>query len=151
MNEADRFWSHVNKSKGVCWNWMGYIRKNGYGQFRIGSAADGTRRMVMSHRYSYASCCGDVPDGMMVCHSCDNRRCVNPDHLFIGTAKDNNSDCAKKDRNSRGERHGMSKLRRENVIAIKDDTRPQRQIARDYSVSQNVISRIKSGKIWVEA
>lgn len=80
-----------------CWNWKGTDR-GGYGKMMIGSRSDGSRKSVSAHIVSYQTFVGTVPKGMCVCHKCDNRRCCNPDHLFIGTHKDNAKDMVQKGR-----------------------------------------------------
>jgi hypothetical protein len=89
---ADRFWIKVHKGDtGDCWLWGGYTR-DGYGKFLA------NRRLRLAHRIAWELTHGPIPEGLCVCHSCDNPRCCNPVHLFLGSRGDNNRDRAQKGR-----------------------------------------------------
>jgi hypothetical protein len=88
----ERFWLRVQKSDG-CWTWQGAKGDHGYGHFTADGGVD-----VSTHRYSYQLHHGEIPPGMVICHRCDNPVCVNPDHLFLGTQRDNVQDMIQKGR-----------------------------------------------------
>lgn len=102
MTAEERFWAKVDKS-GECWLWTSAISPGGYGAFWLDKAHRATR----AHRLSYEWAHGPIPRGMFICHHCDVRACVNPDHLFAGTAMDNMRDRGEKGRTARvlGEKH----------------------------------------------
>ncbi len=129
-----------------CWLWDGLANSRGYG--RIGVNGQDQR----AHRVSYEMHCGPIPDGHMVCHRCDVPACVNPDHLFLGSAADNHSDMRRKGRGGFGERHGRAKLSEADVITIAamlaDGSLSHAEIARRHGLSRGRISDIASGKTW---
>lgn len=87
----ERFWIKVEKTDN-CWNWIGYKNPKGYGSIKI----DGKK--IRAHRLSYIIHFGKIPDGKIVMHACDNRRCVRPDHILAGTVQENNIDMMRKGR-----------------------------------------------------
>jgi len=151
-----RFWAKVNPNGpipphcpelGPCWGWTAALFRDGYGAFK----ADGTK--VRIHRTSYAALVGPIPEGLFVCHRCDNHPCVRPSHLFVGTPVDNAADRERKGRNNppRGERVGSAKLTEAQVLEIRRLAREgltQRAIARQFGVSQFLVSLIIRREIW---
>lgn len=139
-------------SSNGCWEWDGSTR-SGYGRITVGSRTDGTRRTMSAHRLSYELHFGDIPDGMEVCHKCDNRRCVNPYHLFLGTRQDNIDDRERKRRNNppKGEKHPKAKLTEADVLAIREKRSAgvsYGKLAKEYGVCKKTVMDVASGKHW---
>jgi len=129
-----------------CWYWTGSQDGVGYGHVGL------TGKMVGAHRLSFELFVGPIPDGICICHKCDTRKCINPDHLFKGTKKENSYDMCQKGRSAFGERHSQAKLTEESVLSIREmwssGKLSQRKIAKLFGITQSVVSMIVSGKIW---
>ena len=141
----NRFWARVEKSEG-CWKWVGTPGRRGYGQVGL------NYKVLTPHRVAYKLTRGPIPEDLEVCHTCDNRWCVRPDHLFAGTKKDNMQDASRKGRLACGERVHCSKLSGLAVLEIRHryaaEQIRQRDLAAEYGVSQMTISGIVRRKIW---
>ena len=153
------FWSRVDKS-GECWLWTGWVNRGGYGSCSRGTA----------HRVAWELANGPIPDRLMVLHHCDIRRCVRPDHLFLGTAGDNYWDARSKDRASTGDRNGSrthperlphgadhwSRRRGGKITLAMAETirrrvfagEVQRALAREYGIHETTLSNVITGKSW---
>ena len=142
----DIFENNIDKKENGCWEYR-VIDSNGYGWLRVGGVRTG------AHRYSYAKYVGLIPGEMLVCHSCDNRKCVNPDHLFTGTHKDNSDDMYSKNRQVKaiGARNKKTKLLAAQVVEIRellDAGESLRSIGRKYDVTHQNIIDIKHNRTW---
>lgn len=135
---------------GGCWIWQKSRMWNGYGRYAIGGGKD-----TGAHRASYKAFIGDIPAGLDVCHKCDVRACVNPDHLFPGTRSENILDAFRKGRMSpnkaNGSAHSSAKLHERDIPVILARRRAgdtKAAIARDYGVTPRVITLIETGEAW---
>lgn len=157
-----RFWKHVNKDGPVhptlgtaCWVWTSTVDVGGYGLFHIGSRKTNDRRGAKAHRWVFEQTHGcTLKDRWdMVLHKCDNRKCVNPEHLFRGTHQENMKDRDVKKRQAHGSRHGMSELTDDqvrHVLARKSWGEPEtlKQLAARFGVSLPTLIHIRSGHTW---
>lgn len=144
-----RFWAKVEKTDG-CWNWTAALNGRGYGQIKI----SGTRKNTTAHRMSYEMHYGAIRDGLWVLHKCDNPRCVNPDHLFLGNAAVNVADMDAKGRrvvaDNRGSRNGRAVLNASAVeqIRLLCGSVRRADLSRMFGVGKSQIHRIATGKQW---
>jgi hypothetical protein len=150
----DRFWAYVEKTNG-CWFWTGAKTHGGYGVIRRRKAEGG--ELVRAHRLSYCMQKGNIPPGMMVCHSCDTPSCVNPDHLFVGSQTDNMTDASIKMRTRGGtppgSTHHRAKLVEPDVVAIRSiyptGTTSLAKLAKQFGVSKRTVLNVVHRRIWV--
>ena len=138
-----RFWSKVNKGTG-CWEWTASLTGGGYGQFW----SDPCSKRVDAHRWIAGVLWGPLVRTDVVCHRCDNPRCVRPSHLFVGTTGDNIRDMLDKGRGPTGVSNGMSKLTSEQVEDIRVSCEPRKSLADKYGVSVRHIYALRSGRYW---
>lgn len=148
------FWSRVAvRDLDECWEWNGYRSAPGYGRYRVPRS-----HYTAAHRFAYELAHGQIPAGMFVCHACDNPACVNPLHLWVGTAADNNRDCREKGRARggtlspcRGESSPKAKLTRKQVDEIRvlrAEGATQDSLAAQFGVSRATIWNIVHKKTW---
>lgn len=147
LSAEQRFWALVDKSDSSgCWVWQGVLKGNGYGGFSI--TQQGQKKGWFSHRYAWTIVNGEIPDGLLVCHHCDNRRCCNPAHLFLGTASDNMQDMIQKGRKV----NGRAKLNEQDVVQIRtayaNGNHTMRGLARMYQVDKRTIQKIIHRQAW---
>lgn len=142
-----RFWSHVDKSAGPdnCWKWIGAVHPRGYGQVTW------YRRVTHAHRVSWQITFGPIPTGKHILHKCDNKLCVNPKHLWLGTNADNVKDRDTKGRQPRGETSGAAKLTEEQVKEIRSLAAKgilQIEISRKLGVPKSTVNWIVTRRSW---
>lgn len=126
-----------------CKIWMGSVW-GGYGVFKVKG------KTLKAHRVAYELYVGDIPKGLEVCHTCDNPLCINYNHLFIGTHTDNMKDRERKGRgaNRAGIMNGRAKLTDDTVRYIRNSNKSTTELAKEFGISQSVMSKAKSGKTW---
>ena len=148
-----RFWRHVNQlGPDDCWLWTAHINKKGRGQAWVGGG-----KSEAASRVAYRLVIGEIPDGMYVCHHCDNPACVNPLHLFLGTQDDNMQDMVDKGRSNKpvGIRNGRAKLNEDSVRFIRANykyrspTYGQKQLAKMFGVCVLTIQEVLDGRKWL--
>lgn len=136
-----RFFKYVSKDADGCWRWTG--KRGRYGFVRTGTMVGGDRRTELAHRVSWKMNFGPIPDGMLVCHTCDNGHCVNPAHLFLGSPQDNVRDMMKKKRGIVGSLNPRAKLTDSDVALIRASSLPAKALAASYGVAVTTIFRAK--------
>lgn len=125
-----RFWSYVKKVPNGCWEWQGCLSKNGYGRFQVHP------KTLRAHRVSYFLFNGSIPKDKIVCHTCDNTKCLNPEHLWLGSTKENIHDMINKGRviRSRKKHRDHCSSKYSGVYFRKDSGKWKTSIMRNYKV-----------------
>lgn len=152
INFPDTFWSQVNKNGSIpmhcpelgnCWEWTGSLRPNGYGQYG--------KKRLKAHRVAWEITYGEMPKEFVL-HKCDNPKCVNPEHLFLGTQQTNMDDKVSKGRQNKGETSYLHKLTDKEVVEIRyryeNEKITQRELGIEYGVTQSAISDVTRRKNW---
>jgi len=153
MNDKERFEDKYFKHSNGCWEWIGALTSFDYGAFWLGNET------VRAHRFSYELYVGSIPDDLCILHKCNNRRCVNPGHLYLGTYLDNVNDSVKAGTHCTnheinfGDHRTNTKLSRSDIVCIRKMLRDKIKrwlIAWIYQIGYPNISLIATGKTWVE-
>lgn len=129
-----------------CWLWTATINPGGYASINSGRRAN--NRTLRAHRVSWELHYGPIPSGLLVCHRCDTRSCVNPAHLFLGTYTDNNRDKVAKGKQPSGDSHGSTVINSEIARTIKESSERSGILAARFNISARHVAAIRSGELW---
>lgn len=137
----------VQSDEDSCWIWVGTTDIRGYGLIVVHPG------IYKAHRLSWTAYHGPIPEGKYVCHTCDNRSCVNPDHLFIGSQADNMADMVKKGRAGRlaGEKNGRSRLTEDQareILRLRKEGVSLRRVATMFGIGKTTVRHITNGTTW---
>jgi hypothetical protein len=121
-----------------CWEWRGALNEHGYGWLKW------KQKYWLAHRFAYDTWVGNIPDGQVVCHACDNPKCINPKHLWLGTPAQNRMDMYTKGRHGRK----LTRDQAEEIRLAYSFGDSNQQIAKRYNISKGMVRQITSGKAW---
>lgn len=135
---------YERRNESQCWEWEGAVLKRGYGSIKVNGSTE------RAHRIAYRLEHGSIPEGLFALHHCDNKLCVNPSHLYLGTHEDNREDAVERDRTSHGENHHRAKLTADDVREIRQrgENESQRHLANEFGISQTSVYDIINGRTW---
>ena len=140
---AERLWSRVEKRESGCWEWTGFITRSGYGEMGVAGRSSGT---ILTHRAAWIDKFGPIPDGLFVCHACDNRACCNPDHLFLGTNEDNMRDMMSKGRGAKGFALPQTRLSEDDVRFAREHPQRINELAARFGVTTKYLRAVINGR-----
>lgn len=139
---ACRFWAKVNKSDNDCWLWLANHDREGYGFIKV------NKKMRRATHIAYELTFGEFDRSLFVLHRCDVPACVRPEHLFLGTNKINMIDCSNKGRIAKGSRNGNSKLTSDQVRMIRESSKTQRELTKQFNISKGQVYHIQREIHW---
>ena len=138
----EQLYRSLRKTKNGCWLWTLSVTSSGYGQMYVGRVA------APAHRMSWIVHNGPIPKGIFVCHKCDNPRCINPDHLFLGSHSDNMGDMTRKGRSTRGSKNPRAKFTEAQIQEIRSSKKSRKELAEKYGVWPETIWGIRTRRYW---
>lgn len=139
---AKKLLSRVQATEEGCWEWTGTKISDGYGHVSYKG------KLLLAHRLAYTAYVGDIPEGKLVLHKCDNPACFYPKHLEVGTQFDNMRDMMRKGRGTHGERSAKAKLTEKDVLEILDSNESNYKLAYKYDVGVTCVGDIRRGRTW---
>lgn len=154
LSESERFMKWLAPQSNGCWDWQGAtIKHKDTRQYSWhGFWRNSSGNIELSHRAAWRMFKGEIPDGLHVLHKCDNPKCVNVEHLYLGTHQDNMRDVKERGRGNpghlQGSKHGMAKLTEEKVREIRESSESAKEIAQRMGVARTTIYDVRNGKIW---